>query len=743
MQNNQPTDLVVSATAPLPATNLQYYGYDEEQIGHLRDYWHILMKRKWWFFAVLTVVMAITCAVTFLMTPVYMSRITLQIIQDNPSALMGGDKMDPLGALTGSSETDRFYETQYKILQSPTLAYGIMDTLNLQEHPSYKKIEENNKDNPPEVIRQKYAQFLLESMKVEPLKKSFLVNISYKSTDKELARKIPSTIESEYLKLAMNTRQQSYTMIREWLDGELTRLGKKLEISEQNVYTDGQKKDFLSLEDNQTNVIVQKYVELGKVLTTAQSEKAIKEAQYQQINEKGLDAPLITNNPLIQQLRQQLIGLESQVSGNTRIYGGKYPEHQAEVARVKELRDRLNQEVKRIETSIRADYETAARAEALLQNDFELQKSKVVDLQNNLVQHHILKRDLQTNQALYEALLARMKEASIASTMVASNVSVITPAEKPYKPWMPKVPLFLALGSMIGVIGGIITAFFIEYLDSSIKNTEEMERVCRIPTLGMVPMGDAKELVKQQQRPELVSYTHPMSMIGESIFHIRTAIMLSSSGSPPQVITITSASPGEGKTTTSSNIAIALAGADRKCLIIDCDLRKPRLHKVYNQPNLVGLTNYLTGSATLKEIVKPTPVPHLYFIPAGPTPPNPNDLFASEAFSNLIKLLRQNFDHIITDSPPVIGFADARTLSYQTDGTILVLRHHSTTREAAQLATQLLAQNNRRILGGILTMARKDRMGYGGYYGYYQYYNKYYKEYAETAKNQEERKLVQ
>ncbi|MEM5789626.1 MAG: Wzz/FepE/Etk N-terminal domain-containing protein, partial [Syntrophobacteraceae bacterium] len=338
MQNNQPTDLVVSATAPLPATNLQYYGYDEEQIGHLRDYWHILMKRKWWFFAVLTVVMAITCAVTFLMTPVYMSRITLQIIQDNPSALMGGDKMDPLGALTGSSETDRFYETQYKILQSPTLAYGIMDTLNLQEHPSYKKIEENNKDNPPEVIRQKYAQFLLESMKVEPLKKSFLVNISYKSTDKELARKIPSTIESEYLKLAMNTRQQSYTMIREWLDGELTRLGKKLEISEQNVYTDGQKKDFLSLEDNQTNVIVQKYVELGKVLTTAQSEKAIKEAQYQQINEKGLDAPLITNNPLIQQLRQQLIGLESQVSGNTRIYGGKYPEHQAEVARVKELR---------------------------------------------------------------------------------------------------------------------------------------------------------------------------------------------------------------------------------------------------------------------------------------------------------------------------------------------------------------------------------------------------------------------
>lgn len=743
MQNNHPSDLMVPLSTPLPANqsgygNIHYaYAIEEEQDFHLRDYWHVLVKRKWWFWGVLSLVMVVTALVTFLMTPVYQGKITLQIVQDNPSALMGGDKLDPLGAITGSSEMDRFYETQYKILQSPTLAYGLIDSLKLKEHPSYKEMEADNAEDSTEVIRQKYAEELLRRIKVTPVKKSFLVDVSFRSTDKDLVRRLPEAIQAEYLKLAMITRQQSYEMIREWLDGELTRLGKKLEVSEQNLYNDGRKKDFLSLEDNQYNVIVQKYVELGKVLTTAQSEKLVKEAQYRQIHEKGMDAPMITGHPLIQQLRQQLIELEGQVSAGSKIYGPNYPEQQAQNAKLGEVRGRITSEIKRLETSIKADYETAARTEALLQKDFEAQKAKVVDLQNNLVQHHILKRELQTNQSLYEALLARMKEASVASTMVASNVSVITPAERPYEPVRPRKALYLALGAIIGAMGGMLTAFFIEYLDSSIKNVEEMEKICRIPTLGMIPMADAKELVKCSNTPELVAHTDPMSMIGESIFHIRSAIMLSASDAPPQIITITSANPGESKTTTSSNIAAGLAGIDRKCLILDCDLRKPRLHKVHQQPNTVGLTNYLTGNVTLEDIVKPTAVPNLFFIPAGPTPPNPNDLFASTAFRKLIEQLRKEYDHIILDSPPIIGFADARSLSGYADGTILVFRHHSTTREAARLAVQLLAQNNARILGGILTMARKDRMGYGGYYGYYKHYNKYYKEYGSSF--QEER----
>lgn len=735
MQNHPSNEIAVPASTSVPAPAQTFYALEEEQEVHLRDYWHILAKRKRWVIGVFSGVMAATLLVILLMAPVYRVTTTLQIIQDNPSAIMGGSSTDPLGALTGSSELDRFYETQYNILQSRAIAYGLIDSLNLKEHPSYKEIEADNRDDPPEVVRQKYAQFLLENLKVEPVKNSYLVNVSFKSTDKKLAQKLPEAIQGEYLKLSMTTRQQSYTLLRQWLEDELTRLGKKLEISERSVYADGRNHDFLSLEEGQYNVIVQKYVEVSKALTVAQSERAIKEAQFRQISEKGADAPLITNHPLVTQLRQQLIDLQGQVTGSGQIFGSNYPEHKGQSARMSELRERLGQEVRRIEASVRADYEAALRAENLLQKEFDLQKEKVIDLQNGLVQHHILKRDLQTNQTLYEGLLARMKEASIASTMVASNVSVVNTAETPYKPWVPKPLLFLGLAAVIGALLGTMTAFFVEYLDSSIKNTEELERNCRIPVLGVVPLADAGEVRAQGNHVDLIAHYKPMSMVGEAVFQIRSAIMLSVSGAPPQSIVVTSANPMEGKTFVAANIAVALAGNDRRCVIVDCDLRKPRLHKVFEQDNRVGLSSHLTGHADLEKIVLPTEIPNLFFIPAGPLPPNPNELFASTAFESLVRRLRQDFSHIVIDSPPVIGFADARSLAVHADGAVLVFRHHCTTGEAGRLAVQLMTQNHCHILGGILSMARRDLMGPGAYYGYYRHYHRYYGGYRSEGEN--------
>ncbi len=715
--------------APTPT---QYYSFEEEPGFHLRDYWYVLIKRKWWFLGVLTRDYCPHLIGNLLMSPIYKVTTTLQIIQDNPSALMGGDKTDPLGALAGSSELDRFYETQYNILQSRALAYGLIDSLNLKEHPFYKDMEKDYPDYTPEAIRNKFADYLLDNLKVEPVKNSYLVDVSFKSTDKQLATKIPETMQKEYLKLAMVTRQQSYDMLRNWLDKELTRLGKKLENSEKTVYTHGQNKDFLSLETPDTNVTVQKYVEVSKLLTTAQADRANKEAQYRQIKEKGADAPLIVNNALVQQLRQQLIGLEAQVSGDNKIFGDNYPDYKAQATKMNDLRRRLNTEIKRLETSIRADYEAASRAESMLQKEFDLQKSKVIDLQDSLVQHHILTRDLQTNQALYEALLARMKEASVASTMVASNISVITPAELPYKPWLPKPLLFLGLALVLGSMFGVMTAFFVEYLDNSIKTTDELEKVCHIPAMGVVPLfsdNGKKPLPDIKEPLGLVPYYQPKSMLSEAIFHIRTAIMLSASGGAPQILMVTSPNPDEGKTTMAANLAAVMASPDKKCLLMDCDLRKPSLHKVYSLPLQPGLTNYLTGNADLESIIRPTDVPNLFFIAAGPTPPSPHELLSSTAFQNLLDRLRQDFHHIIVDSPPVIGFADGRIIAAHTDGVVMLVRHHSTTRDAGRLAVQLLSQNNSRILGGILTMAQKDRLGYNAYYSYYHYYNKYYKQY--------------
>ena len=742
--NGNRTDIVATAQAPFPSSTAAHYSVEYEESAHLRDHWHVLKKRKWWALGTAAGVIIATILVILFMPPIWEGKITLQITQDNGSTLLTNTSgMDPLGQMMGSSDLDRFYETQYAILKSPTLAYGLIDTLNLQEHPSYKKIVRENPDDPPDVIRQKYAEYLLDHLTVSPVRNSYLVDVIYHSKDKALAQKIPETIQKEYIELCMKTRQQSFAMLRDWLDEELVRLGKKLETSEQNTIADGQKGDFLGIDLNdqsaQLNVVLQKYVQVAGLLTQCQSDRAVKEALYKQIKEKGADAPVIVNNPLIQGLRQQLIALQGQATGTGEVLGPKFPDRKVTVSTAKEISQKLNNEVKRLETSIKADYDTALKAENLLQQEFNGAKAKMVDMENGLVNFHMLKRDLETNQALYEGLLGRMKDASVAATMVSSNVAVITAPELPYKPWLPKPWLFLALSVILGVMLGIGTAFFLEYLDSSIKTAEEIEKVGHIPSLGMIPMLDNGALPEStSQHLETITHFQPRSQISEAISHIRSAIMLSTSTSPPQVIVVTSSNPGEGKTTSTSNIAIGLSGGERKVLLVDCDLRKPRLHRALGISNRRGLTNYLTGGSSLEELIKPTEVPCLDFLPAGPTPPNPNDLLSSSAFSKMLAILRQNYRHIVIDSPPVIGFADARTLSVLSDGVVLVFKHHSTTREAARLAVQMLVQNNSQILGGILTMVRKDRMGYGAYYGYYKYYHKYYKSYGDSTEDKKD-----
>jgi capsular exopolysaccharide synthesis family protein len=256
-------------------------------------------------------------------------------------------------------------------------------------------------------------------------------------------------------------------------------------------------------------------------------------------------------------------------------------------------------------------------------------------------------------------------------------------------------------------------------MDTSIKSPEDIELFCNLPALGVVPMAEEAKTADGSNDIGMISYAQPVSMMAEAFFHIRTAIMLSSSEAHPRVITITSPNPHEGKTVSSLNLAITLTAKDHRCIIMDCDLRKPMVHRVFKDKRGRGLADHLTGGATLVDVVRPTQVPSLYYISAGSTPPNPNKLFASESFGKMVEQLRDEFEYILLDCPPILGFADARSISSHTDGVILIFKHHCTTREAGQMAVQLLNHNNRRILGVILSMAKKNRIGNGGYDHHY------------------------
>ena len=699
------------------------YGSEPNGFDAVRDLWHRLLKRKKWILAVFIVVVVAMGLYVLLTTPIYRSSGTIQIMQNSSNQSILGEH-NPMALLGMDEGGNKFYETQYMILNSRTMASRLIDSMNLKDYQEFKELKARYSDETPQEIEYRFIKYFLKNLEVKPIKKSYLVEIAYKSPDKKLAQDVTSAISMEYMKFAMETRQQSFEMIKKWLEGELNQLAIKVEDSEKKLFEHGKQKDFYSLE-GKDNVIVRKYVELSMLLTKAESERSIKEAQFKQIKEKGVDAPLITNNLLIQKLREEAIAQEARVASLNKIYDTNFPQLQAEQAKLKDLRLRLNNEVQRTRASVEADYQASLRTEHLIREALTTQKAQVGTLQNNLVQHHNLKRDMKTNEQLYQGLLARMKEASVASTMVASNVAVIGPAEFPVQPYSPRPVLYLSLASIFGLVAGIGVALLLDYMDDSIKTAEEMERVCQIPLLGMVPRLslDFQDTHKEKGSHLLIS-DNPKSYVAESIYQLRSSIMLSTAGGAPPIIMVTSPNPAEGKTTISVNLGATLALNHSKVLIIDADMRNPSVHKAFNKPNHPGLSNLLTGNATLEEVVLPTPIADLFFLPAGSIPPNPVEILSSKGFSDLISRLHAEYSFIVIDTPPTIGFADARIISALANAVIMVINHNKTSRKAAYLATQLLFSVNAKILGGVLNMSEESSLKNEGYD--YSVYSGYY-----------------
>jgi len=735
--------------SPLPAPPaLDYYGEHPDHRG-LRDYLHILMKRKWWVIGTFLTVFILAALYTFLRTPIWRTTATLQITQDNPGSLVSVD--DKLSKLTGSDSLEKFQQTQYKIIQSRSLALRVIQALNLKEHEDFRKIWEDNPDLTQTQIQEAMIEAFQKKLEVTPVRNSFLVEVAFQSPDKVMAERVVNAIADEYMYLSIDRRNESFSLVRKWLDKQLHEMASKVQEAQNKLYKFGQEKDIYSLEDKD-NVIVQKFIDLSALLTKAQAEKMAKEAQYQQIKDKGPDAPLIVNHPLVASLRQQLVAQQAKVSALSKVFRGEHPEIMGERANILELQARLKAEVQRLQESVKADYEAASRTESLLSDSFAAQKGQMAKLQDNLSEFQILKRDAQTSEQLYQALLARVKEANIAGTMVPSNIAIIDPAQQPNRPFQPRKMRDLALAMIIGLTLGVGLAFLLEHLDDSIKSLYDLEKACSLPSLGMVPrlggngsmglpggqktqISGIRGYLPRLQRDgkveveaadlDLIVYKEPKSLISEAIGHVYSAIMLSASGRPPCAVMVTSPNPSEGKTSLVSNLAQSFALNGRQVVLIDCDLRKPRIHNIFDMDLQPGLSNYLSGSASLEEILKTSEIPNLTIITGGTRPPSPTNLLNSEAFKDLLTQLRERFSHIIIDTPPVLGFADARFVSMQVDGVLLVTRYNFTHRSAGRMAHQLLSQAP--MLGVVLNAVGPYSQTYGSYYYYqYQSYSKYY-----------------
>ncbi|MBM4277980.1 MAG: polysaccharide biosynthesis tyrosine autokinase [Deltaproteobacteria bacterium] len=730
----------------LPPPRYSPSAFPEEKEVNLRDYWKVIQKRRWTIIAFFLIVLITTSVATFTMEPIYRGTTTIQINKENPQIV---DFKEIFAVNTMDMD---YYQTQYKLLESRTLAKRIIQTLKLGEHPEFlpkpetpfqkwksnffssifgffSPSNQNIHAEEGSVGDDKESNLInpfLGKLKIEPIRNSRLVKIHFDSRFPELSAKVPNILAATFIQQSLENRFVNTEKAREWLIRQLEGLKAKVERAEEALQSFGSKHDIISLEEKE-NVIMQRLTELNEILTKAESDRIAKEALYNQVKDRNIDAiPAILENRLIMDLKQTLIHLEAQYMKLSKTFKPGYPEMARLKNQMETVQKRIDSEINKIITGIRNDYESSLRRETLLRQSFEKQKVRVTKMKEKAIQYNILKREADTNKELYAGLLQKMKEAGVSAGITASNIQIVDQAEWPANPYKPNKRLNLLLAAVVGLFLGVGLAFFFEYLDNTVKTPEEVEQMIRLPSFGMVPeisYERKKRLESGTSCPvELVTFGHPKSMLSEAYRSIRTSILLSFSERPPKRIAITSPNPTEGKTTTVINTAIALSQTGAQVIVVDSDLRKPKVHKIFNGEDGMGLSNFLSGHTDLESVIRKTEIPNLFYIAAGPLPPNPSELIGSNLFKGMMESLGEKFDHIVIDCYPVLGFADTIILSTVVDGVILVVWGGKTPRETLHRAKEVLFQVNAKILGVVINRVNIHRSDYGYYYYRYHYY---------------------
>jgi capsular exopolysaccharide synthesis family protein len=412
-------------------------------------------------------------------------------------------------------------------------------------------------------------------------------------------------------------------------------------------------------------------------------------------------------------------------------YGPKHPAMIQTSSELKEIQGRIQMEVKKIYSAVKGEYDVAVARERVIRNALNQQKAEVMLSGQHEVQYGILEREVQSNRQLYEMFLKRMKETDIAADIRTSNIYVADPAIVSLEPVRPKKTLAVLLAGLLGLFGGLALAFFLDYMDNSIKSPEDIaQHLPGIAYLGFLPVLENLQSKNKESQVDLATHEAPQSAFAENIRSIRTGIFLSAADKPPASILVTSPAENEGKSAFSINLAIAIAQLGHPTILIDSDLRKPRVHKVFNVEVAKGLSHYLVGEVGLQEIILPTGIPNLKFIPCGAVPPNPAELLQSKHMMNLLERLEKDGVHVVLDSSPVMAVTDPVIVGNRVDGVILVVWAGHTNRHSARLAARLLSEGKVRLLGTVLQRLRRREMttNYSHYYYYPYYRSKYYRQ---------------
>jgi polysaccharide biosynthesis transport protein len=586
----------------------------------------------------------------------------------------------------------------------------------------------------------------LDLLEIEPVKNSRLVKIRFSTHDPKLSAEIANAHASAYIREGMENRYHATSEAQQFLESKLTELRQKVESTEAALNKYREQHHIISL-DGKENLVVDRLDDLNKRLTTAQAERIQFESQYRLIKQRNYeDLPAVIENPLIQRLKQSLANREAKYALLSEKFKPAYPAMEQVKGEVDAAHARLNAEIDKVVSGIESAYLAAKGREDALREQLDLQKRAALDLKENSVEYNMLKRDVDTSHALYESTLARMKETTVADSLKFSNVTVVDKAEVPLYPSRPKRTLNILLSIVASLLFGTGLAFFFEYLDNTLKTTDEVERFIRVPALGLVPSFSPRSRPREPElvgvpavagdalARELVTLHHRRSVVSEAYRTIRTAILLSRADNPPRLMLVTSGQAGEGKTITAVNTAVTLAQSGARVLIVDADMRRPRCHRVLGTENGHGLSTLLTGQGDLRDAVQPTSIDNLFFVSSGPVPPDPAELVGSVKMRETLELLREGFDYVLIDSPPVLPVTDGVLLATMVDGVVLVVKGQHTPKDIVRKARERLDYARAKILGVVLNDVNVNSGDYHYHNRYtYSYYGTQDAEHAEQA----------
>ena len=697
------------------------YGEPEPDLAATIFYYvRILIRRKWLIAGIALVLLTVGGLYAFMKTPLYLATVRIQIEQKTAKVVEGGET----SALEGGRD---FLRTQYELLKSRALAERVVSSLQLQHQDSFMRPKEVSAISvivntirgddgtkrllSPLALQTKAVRIIQDNVSIRPLPGSRLVDIQYKDASPAQARRIANAYANAFVAANLDKRFQANAYAKTFLQDQIQQLKIRLQKSEKTLIEFAQREQIVAVRDKASiaeNNLAAANASLGGLI----SERIKNEQLWRQVQEaKGFGLPQLLTNSVIDGLRERRNKLTTEYQEKRETFKPEYPAMVQISNKIKEIDRQLNTEVRTIRESLKAAYESSKNQEAEMRAQITELRGAVLDLQKRGVQHNILRREVETNRKLYNSLLQRLKEVDIASGVGTNNVFIVDKAEEPERPSEPRIARILALALMLGLGGGFGVAYLMEIMDDRARVPEDVEEATGLSLLGIIPAVPGEHAFEQE-------LLEPRSGVSEAYRSLATALQFSTEAGLPRSIAVTSAGPGEGKSSSAIAIARHFALMGMRVLLVDADLRKPSLHNKLGRDNSIGLTNYLTGAMPPPETFQDSGFQNLTFMASGPLPPNAADILGGTKMYSLVSVGGEAFDLIVIDAPPLLGLADAQLIASSVAATVFIVGAGQSKKGMIRNAVGRLAMARVPVIGSVLTKFDAKSGGYGYGYGY-------------------------